>query len=83
MPLYQWRPKPGSAQDDRQHDQENNVMHRQIDQRNSNYSKRHHSKADNREFYGRRQGRAEGNNSGWFNPKVQQFNPHTEITPVN
>ena len=35
------------------------------------------------EFYGRRQGRAEDNNSGRLNPKAQQFNHHIGVAPVN
>jgi hypothetical protein len=58
-------------------------VRKQTDRRNSNFSNRRHSNADDREFYGRRQGRVEGNNSGRLNPNVQQFNPHTETTPVN
>ena len=58
-------------------------VRRQTDRRNSNFSSQRHSNTDDREYYGRRQGRAQGNNSGRLNPNTQQFNPHTEITPVN
>jgi hypothetical protein len=34
-------------------------VHRQTDRRNSNFSNRRHSHADDREFYGRWHGRAE------------------------
>jgi hypothetical protein len=81
------RPQLGSGRDDRPRDPGNNVnvhfVHRQTDQRNSSFSKRRHSNAGIREFYGRRQGRAAGNNSGRLNPNAQQFNPHIEVTPVN
>jgi hypothetical protein len=58
-------------------------VRRQTDRRNSNFSNRRHSNAEDREFYGRRQGRAEGINSDRLNPNAQQFKPHTETTPVN
>jgi len=58
-------------------------VRRQTDRRDSNVSNQRHDNADNREFYGSRQGRAEGNNSGRLNPNAQQFNPHMNTTPVN
>ena len=77
----------GSGRDDRPRDRGNNVnvhfVRRQTVRRNSNFSNRRHSNADDREFYGRRQGRAEGNNSGRLNPNAQKFNSHTEIKTVN
>jgi len=77
----------GSGRDDRLRDRGNNVnarfVRRQTDRRNSGFSNRCRNNADDKEFYGRRQGRAEGNNSGWLNPNAQQFNPHIETTPVN
>ena len=75
------RPEFGSGRDDRPRERGGNVnvhlVRRQTDRRNSNYSNRCHSNTD-REFYGRRQGRAEGNSSGQLNPNAQQFNPNTE-----
>ena len=80
------KPQLSSGRDDRPRDRGNNVnarfVRRQTDRRNSDFSNRHNN-ADDREFYGCRQGRAEGTNSGWLNPNVQQFNPHIETTPVN
>jgi len=68
----------GSGRDDKTRDRGNNVnvrfMRRQTNRGNSNFSNRRHNNADDREFYGRRQGRAEGNNSGRLNPNAQQFN---------
>ena len=58
-------------------------MRRQIDRRNSNFNNQRRSNTDDREFYGRRQGRAEGNNSGWLNPNAQQFDPRIGTTPAN
>ena len=58
-------------------------MRRKTDRRNSNFSNRRHNNADDREFYGRRQGRAEGNNSGRLNPNAQQFTPHIDTTTIN
>lgn len=76
------RPQLVSGRDDRPREWGNNVnvhlVRRQTDRRNSNCSNRRHSNADEREFYGRRQGRAEGNSSGQLNPNAQQFNPHIE-----
>ena len=80
-------PQLGSGRDDRPRDRGKNVnvrfVLRQTDRRNTNFSNRRHNNADDREIYGRRQGRAEGNNLGQLNPKAQQFNPHAETTPVN
>jgi len=81
------RPQLGSGRNDRPRDRGNNVnvrfVRRQTDRRKSNFSNRRHNNADDREFYGSRQGRAEGNNSGRFNPNAQQFDPHIDTTPVN
>ena len=81
------RPQLGSGRDDRPRDRGNNVnvhfVRRQTPRRNSNFSNRRHVNADDREFYGRRQGRAEGNNSGQLNPNARQFNPHIQTTPAN
>jgi len=81
------RPQLGSGRDNRPRDRGNNVnvhfVRRQTDRRNSDFSNRRHNNADDKEFYGRRQGRAEGNNSGRLNPNAQQFNPHIDTTPVN
>jgi len=81
------RPQLGSGGDDRTRDRGNDAnvcfVRRQTDRRNSNFSNRRHNNADDREFYGRRQGREEGNNSGRLNPNAQQFNPHIDTTPVN
>jgi len=80
------RPELGSGRDDRPCDQVNNVnvrfVRKQTDRCNPNFSNQCHNNAD-REFYGRRQGRAKGNNSGRLNPNAQQFNPHIDTTPVN
>jgi hypothetical protein len=80
------RPQLGSRRDDRPRERGNNVnvhvMRRQTDRRDLNVRNRHHSNTDDREFYGRRHGRAEGNNSGRLNPNAQQFNPHIDTTPV-
>jgi hypothetical protein len=81
------RPQLGSGRDDRPRKRGNNVnvhfVRRQTDQRNLNFRNRRHSTADDREFYGPRQGRAEGNNSGRLNPNAQQFNQHKKTKPVN
>jgi len=81
------RPQLGSGRDDRPHDRGNNVnvrfVHRQTDRRNSDFSNRRHNKADDAEFYGRRQGREEDNNSGRLNRNAQQFNSHIDTKPVN
>jgi len=58
-------------------------VRRQLDRRNQNFNNRRQSNTDGREIYRRRQGRAEGNNSGQLNPNAQHFNPHVEATPVN
>jgi hypothetical protein len=36
-----------------------------------------------REFYGRRQGRVEGDSLGQLNPNAQRFDPRVGATPVN
>jgi len=81
------RPQLDSRRDDRPRNRGNNVnvhfVHRQTDRRNPNFNNRRQSNAGGREVYGRRQGRAEGNNSGRLNPNAQHFNPHVETTPVN
>jgi len=78
------RPQLDSRRDDRPRNRGNNVhVHfvcRQTDRRNPNFDNRRQSNAGDREVYGRRQGRAEGNNVGQPNPNAQHFNPHTEIT---
>ena len=58
-------------------------VRRQTDRRNPNFRNQCHNNAEGREFYGRRQGRAEDNNLGRLNPNAQQFNPHIGVTPVN
>jgi len=69
------RPQLGSGRDDRPRDRGNNVnacfVRRQTDRRNSNFSNRRHNNADDREFYRRRQGRAEGNNASRLNHNTQ------------
>jgi len=69
------RPQLGSRQDDRPHDRGNNVnvrfVRRQIDRRNSSFNTRRSRNSEETEFYGRRQGRAEGNSSGRLNPNSQ------------
>jgi len=81
------RPQFGPRQDDRPRDRGNNVnvrfVRRQIDRRNSNFNSRSNRNSEERELYGRRQGRAEGNSSGRLNPNAQRFNPRIETTPVN
>jgi hypothetical protein len=75
------------GRDDRPRDRGNNVnvrfMHGQTEQREPNFSNRRRHSANDREFYGCRQGRAEGNNSGRLNPDAQQFNPHMETSTIN
>jgi len=72
-------PQLGSRQD-RPRDRGNIVnvhfVRRQTDRRNSNFRNRGHSNAEDREFFGCRQGKAEGNNSGRLTPNAQQFNPY-------
>jgi len=81
------RPQLGSGRDDRPSNRGNNVnvrfVRRQPERRNPNSRNRCQNNAEDKEFFGRRQGRAEGNNSGWLNPNTQQFNPHIEVTPIN
>jgi len=81
------KPQLVSERDDRPLSRGNNVnvrfVRRQTDRRNSNFSNGRYNNAYDREFYGRRQGRTESNNSGRLNPNAQQFNPLKETTPVN
>ena len=81
------RPQVNSGRDDRPRDRGNNVnvhyVRGQTGRRNSNYSNRRHNNSDDREFYGRRQGRAEGNSSGRLNPTAQHFAPQTARTTIN
>ena len=53
------------------------------DRHQPNCSNRRQNSANDREFYGRRQGTAEGNNPGQLYPNAQDFNTHVETTPVN
>jgi len=81
------RPQLGSRQDDRPRDRGNNVnvrfVRRQINRRNSNFNTRHSRNSEERELYGCRQRRAEGNSSGRLNPNAQRFDPRIGTTPVN
>jgi hypothetical protein len=54
-------------------------MRKQTEQRKLNYSNQRNGNADDRDFYGRRQGRAADNNSGRLNPNAQ-FSPHVART---
>jgi hypothetical protein len=80
------RPHFSPRQDDRPCDRGNNVnvrfVRRQIDRRNSNFNSRSNRNSEEREFHGRRQGKAEGNSSGRFNPNAQRFDPSIGTTPV-
>jgi len=59
-------------------------VRRQTDRRHHpHFSNRCQNSADDREFYGRRQGRAEGNSSGRLNPNAQHFNLRVDTTPGN
>ena len=77
------RPQPVSRRDGGPHTRGNNVnvrfVHRQTDRRNPNFDNRSQNNTDGREIYGRRQGRAEDNNSGQLNPNAQHFNLHVEM----
>jgi len=82
------RPQPDSRRDEGPRNRGNNVnvrfVRRQTDRRrHPNFGNRHQNSADDREFYGRRQGRAEGNNSGQLNPNAQHFNPRADTNPSN
>jgi len=80
-------PQLGFGRDDRPRGWGNDINVRDLrsvtERRNSNFSNWRHNNADDKEFYGRRQGGAEGNNSGQLSPNAQQLNPHAEATPVN
>jgi hypothetical protein len=56
-------------------------VRRQLDRRNSNFNSRSSRNSEERELYGRRQGRAEGNRSGRLNPNAQRFDPSITTTP--
>jgi hypothetical protein len=81
------RPQLDSRRDNRPRERDNIVsvrfVRRQTDQCNANFTNRRYRIAEGREFRGRRQGRAEGNNTGQLNPNARQFNPHVQTTPVN
>ena len=81
------RPQFGPRQNDRPRDRVNNVnvrvVRRQIVRRNSNFNTRRNRDSEERELYGRRQRRAEGNSSGRLNPNAQRFDPSIRTTPVN
>ena len=72
------RPQLCPRQDDRPCDRGNNVnvrvVRRQIDRRNSNFNTRRNRDSGERELYGRRQGKAEGNSSSRLNPM------HSDLT---
>jgi hypothetical protein len=81
------RPQLDSRRDNRPHERDNNVnvrfVRRQTDKRNATFTNRRYRNAEDRAFRRRRQGRAEGNNTGQLNPNTRQFNPHVQTTPVN
>jgi hypothetical protein len=81
------RPQPDARRVDGQRNRGHNVnvrfVRRQTDRRRPNSNNRRQNGADDREFYGRRHGRAVGKNSGRLNPHAQHFNPHVEAAPGN
>jgi hypothetical protein len=58
-------------------------VRRQTDRRRPNFDNRRQNRADDGQFYGRRQGRAVGDSSGQLNPDAQHFNPRVETAPSN
>jgi hypothetical protein len=77
------RPQFGAGRDDKPREWGNVNVHfvrRQTDRRNSNYNNQCNGIADDRDFYGRRQGRAEDDSSVRLNPNAQQFSPHVART---
>jgi hypothetical protein len=81
------RPQHGPRQDDRPRDQGNHVnvsyRRRNNDRRNTGFTNRRRQNSGEAKFYGRRQGRVEGESSGQLNPNAQRFNPRAGVTPSN
>jgi hypothetical protein len=81
------RPQHGPRQDDRKRDEGNNVnvrfVRRNSDRRNSGFTNRRNRNLGETEFYGRRQGRVEGDSADQLNPNAQRFNPlNSELNPI-
>lgn len=78
------KPQLGSQPENRPRERGENVnvrcVRRPNDRRNPVFANRRCRNSPESEFYGRRQGRVEGNNTGQLNPNAQRFDPHVGAT---